>query len=180
MVKPDGGRLMTIRGCSAWVRLVALALAGMTATAAEMPCGDAKSHQFDFWIGDWEVTLRDGGKIVGFNRIMPILDGCVLQENWRGVSGSAGSSLNFYDTGTRRWRQFWVWREGTTLELAGEYRDGRMVLEGDSTEPDGKVVRNRITWFDSGDGSVRQLWEISRNASKTWEVVFDGIYRKRP
>ena len=162
---------------SCMVLAATLACAG--AWAAEPPCGDAMSHQFDFWIGDWEVALQESGKIIGFNRVTPILDGCVLQENWRGVSGSAGSSLNFFDTQAKRWRQFWVWREGTTLELAGEYRDGRMTLEGDSIEPDGKSVRNRITWFDNPDGSVRQLWEISRNAAKTWEVVFDGIYKKK-
>ena len=49
-------------------------------------CADEKkSHQFDFWIGEWEVTA--GGKPAGMNSIQPILDGCVLQENWKGSGG---------------------------------------------------------------------------------------------
>ena len=47
-------------------------------------CSDGdKAHQFDFWIGEWKVTA--GGKPAGNNSIQPILDGCVLQENWVGV-----------------------------------------------------------------------------------------------
>ncbi len=169
-----------------WIRTVngtLVALAAMVTLLAPSAhgagaCAAPQSHQFDFWIGEWEVSLRDGTKVVGFNRILPILDGCVLQENWRGVSESAGSSFNFYDPQRKRWRQLWVWREGTTLELEGGYSDGQMILEGDSIEPDGKSARNRITWFDNADRTVRQFWEISRDGGKTWKPVFDGIYRK--
>jgi hypothetical protein len=147
--------------------------------SAEEACADPRAHQFDFWVGDWEVFNTEGGRRVGTNRITAILDGCVLQERWRGVSGSAGSSLNFFDTERGHWRQFWVWREGTTLELEGEFREGRMILEGDSRARDGSPLRNRITWSANDDGTVRQLWEISGDGAKTWRTEFDGIYRKR-
>ena len=165
-----------------WAMAMVLALPVPALRAASppaaAPCPDPKSHQFDFWIGEWEVTSREGGMIVGRNRIRPILDGCVLQETWTGVSGSAGTSLNFYDTDHKQWRQFWVWREGTTLELQGSFADGRMTMTGNSTEPNGSVLLNRITWFDQGDKTVRQLWETSKDEGKTWQSVFDGIYRK--
>jgi len=150
--------------------------------AAEPPrpvdCAGPKSHQFDFWIGDWEVTAN--GKLAGHNSIRPILDGCVLQETWRGAQGSAGSSFNFYDPQAERWRQFWVWRNGTTLELSGAYREGQMVLEGESRDRDGKPLTHRITWYDNEDGTVRQHWETSRDDGATWETAFDGLYRKKP
>jgi hypothetical protein len=144
--------------------------------AANRGCPDPRAREFDFWIGAWEVRNQDGS-IVGHNRIEPILDRCVLQETWAGASGSAGTSLNFFDTSRNRWRQFWVWREGTTLELEGGLVDGAMVLEGDSVE-DGKPARNRITWANSPDGSVRQLWELSVDGGKSWKTLFDGIYRR--
>lgn len=152
----------------------------MIAAAAERSCGSPKSHEFDFWIGDWDVSNVEGDKAVGRNRIEPILGGCVLQESWNGESGSAGTSLNFFDTQLGRWRQFWVWREGTTLELEGEFRDGRMVLTGESLEPDGKSTLNRITWYDNPDDTVRQQWEISKDRGGRWETIFNGLYRKRP
>jgi hypothetical protein len=140
-------------------------------------CSDDKSHQFDFWIGEWEV--ESGGELAGTNSIRPIVDGCVLQENWRGARGSAGTSLNFYNPHKEKWQQFWVWRNGTTLELEGSFSDGKMVLSGESVNREGKTVRNRITWYDNSDGTVRQHWEYSADGGSSWQTAFDGIYRKK-
>lgn len=166
----------------------ALALASVMTVLAASPgqaagppaCADPRSHEFDFWIGEWVVFNVGNGDPVGRNRIEPILGGCVLQETWAGASGSSGTSLNFFDTQRGRWRQFWVWRQGTTLELEGEYRNGSMVLSGESREPDGKTTLNRITWHNNPDGTVRQQWEISKDGGQRWETIFNGMYRKRP
>lgn len=139
-------------------------------------CSDERSHDFDFWIGTWNVTA--GGQFAGTNAIEPILNGCVLQENWSGVSGSAGSSFNFYNPITKKWHQFWVWRNGTTLELEGGYADGQMMLEGESKTKEGKTVGNRITWYDNSDGTVRQHWQTSTDGGSTWKDAFDGLYSK--
>jgi hypothetical protein len=52
-----------------------------------------------------------------------------------------------------------------------------MVLSGQRPGRDGGMVTNRISWTPAADGSVRQLWEISRDG-ETWETVFDGHYVK--
>ena len=145
---------------------------------AQDPCSSPKSHQFDFWIGDWDVTAQ--GNTAGINRIHPIANGCVLLEQWEGAAGVHGASMNFYNPTTGQWHQFWVWQNGTTLPmLSGEYRDGKMVLEGEQTAKDGQSVHMRITWYDNPDGSVRQHWETSRDGRQTWKTNFDGLYRKR-
>lgn len=141
------------------------------------PCSGESSHQFDFWIGEWDVY--SGEDLAGSNSIQPILDGCVLHENWRGASGNTGTSLNFYNPQTEKWQQFWVWRNGTTLELEGGYADGKMVLEGESLSRSGESIYNRITWFDNEDGTVRQHWEISRDGGESFETAFDGLYKKK-
>ncbi len=157
---------------------LALLVSGPVAAAdPAIPCADEKSHQFDFWIGEWDVMA--GGKQAGTNSIQPILDGCVLQETWSGARGSAGSSFNFYNPTTGKWHQFWVWRNGTTLDVAGEYKDGKMLLVGDGKSRDGKTIRNRITWHDNPDGTVRQHWEKSIDGGKTWKTSFDGLYKKK-
>ncbi|MDX1644330.1 MAG: hypothetical protein R3244_08245 [Thermoanaerobaculia bacterium] len=144
---------------------------------SDSPCSTDKAHQFDFWIGDWEVTTPDG-QVAGRNEIVPLLDGCVLMENWVGTSGSKGTSYNFYNPRKERWQQFWVWQNGTTLETEGGLVDGSMVLEGESLDREGKPVVNRITFYDNPDGTVRQHWEISRDGGETWRTAFDGLYRK--
>jgi hypothetical protein len=150
-----------------------------TPPAAKRPCTAPEFHQFDFWIGTWEVRTPDG-KVAGTNRIEPILDGCVLQESWRGARGLQGTSLNTYVPSTKRWHQTWMDQQGTLLLLDGEFQDGSMVLRGESpsSQKPGVVTQQRITWTPASDGTVRQLWEASEDAGKSWTTVFDGRYSR--
>ena len=158
--------------------LVVMLCAAVSALSAQQKgCSDDKSHEFGVWIGEWEVTA--GEQVAGHNSIQPILGGCVLQEIWSGAKGSAGSSFNFYDPQAKKWRQLWVWRQGTTLELEGDYADGKMVLEGESVDAKGKKVHNRITWYDNPDDTVRQHWEVQSPGDTSWKTSFDGTYRKK-
>ena len=67
--------------------LTALCLSAGTGTAADTPppakkppaCTAAEFHQFDFWVGDWEVTSPQG-KAAGSNHIESVLDGCAISE----------------------------------------------------------------------------------------------------
>ena len=36
------------------------------------------------------------------------------------------------------------------------------------------------TWTPNPDGTVRQHWEISSDAGKSWTTAFDGLYRRAP
>ncbi len=146
-------------------------------TPAAKPCADPAHRQFDFWLGDWDVTTPDG-KAAGHNRITQILGGCALREEWTGKSGTHGTSLNMFDAGARRWRQTWVDDGGTVLLLTGEFEGGKMVLEGDSPAAGGATVRQRITWTPQPGGKVRQLWDSSADGGKSWKVEFDGMYVK--
>jgi hypothetical protein len=148
--------------------------------AARPPaCTSSEHRQFDFWIGDWDVTLPNG-KHAGTNTIRPILGGCVLQENWTGAGGLTGTSYNIYDRNSRRWHQTWVDDQGSLLELNGGFADGRMVLSGEQEAEDSMGVSiQRITWTPTGSDQVRQLWESSTDGGKTWTVQFDGRYRRK-
>jgi hypothetical protein len=148
------------------------------AAAAPAPCAAAVHHQFDFWVGEWVVT--ENGKPAGSNRIERLLDGCALLENWTGVGGSRGRSLNFYDPARKHWQQTWVDSSASSLNLTGGLIDGRMVLNGSGKDPKtGRAQIDRITWTPNRDGSVRQLWDQSFDGGRTWKVLFDGLYRRR-
>lgn len=139
--------------------------------APPAPCADPAHRQFDFWIGEWTVTLPNG-TAAGQNRIESVDRGCVLQEHWISTGGFSGRSLNTYDASRKVWHQTWVDASGTLLLLEGGMRNGKMVLEGEQGG-----ARNRITWSPQTDGSVRQVWESSPDG-KTWTPAFDGLYRK--
>jgi hypothetical protein len=117
---------------------------------------------------------------MGTNRIEKILDGCVVEENWSGVRGLRGKSFNLYTTEDRRWHQTWVDSQGQQLRLSGGLRDGRMVLEGQATQRDGKTVAHRITWERLGDGRIRQHWQTSQDGGAAWSDAFLGFYQRKP
>ncbi len=149
--------------------------------AAPVPtpvCARSEFHQFDFWIGDWEVHAGD--KLAGHSTIAPIAAGCGISENWRSASGTGnGVSYNAWDPVDGHWRQFWISAEGYVLRLQGGLRDGSMVMEGEMPNPQsGHMDKQRITWTPHADGSVRQHWEASADDGKTWASSFDGLYRR--
>ena len=138
-------------------------------------CGAPEHHQFDFWIGEWEVR-SPGGKLLGHNSIRPIAGSCGLLEDWRGEGGSAGMSINTWDADRNAWTQRWV-GAGATLWLEGEFDGERMTLSGRRGTPRGEVL-DRITWTPLADGGVRQHWEVSADGGETWKDLFVGIYSR--
>jgi len=162
---------LLVLGCLAWP-------AAAQSTPSPARCSAPEYRQFDFWVGEWDVTLPDG-KPAGINRIEPILGGCALRESWTGVGGLSGTSYNVYDRSRKVWHQTWVDGQGGLLQLEGGFAGGRMTLEGETVDSAGGKSRQRIVWEPSGEGEVRQLWEASEDGGKTWKVVFDGKYRKR-
>jgi len=147
--------------------------------APAKPCSAPEYRQFDFWIGDWQVTTPDG-RVAGTNTIEPLLGGCALQEHWRGGAGGAGTSLSFYDAASGQWHQTWVSAQGGLLQLDGGIEDGKMVLTGErpSLQDQGTAVLHRISWEQRDADHVHQLWEASSDGGKTWTVVFEGTYTR--
>lgn len=48
--------------------------------SSQKPCTAAESSQFDFWVGDWDLTWNDTSH--GTNKIYKIFDGCTLMGNF--------------------------------------------------------------------------------------------------
>lgn len=145
-----------------------------------LACTAGEHRQFDFWLGEWDVTVPNGNK-AGTNRIQAINGGCALREEWTGASGFTGTSLNAFDAGTGRWHQTWIGSDGILLLLDGGLRDGTMELAGVTAGTDGAKTRHRIRWTPLGGtpARVRQLWESSTDDGKTWVVAFDGVYQRK-
>lgn len=145
------------------------------------PCSDPAYRQFDFWIGEWEVT-NPQGQPAGTNSIQRVLGGCALHESWTSANGTfAGHSYNIYDAASGRWHQTWVDNSGTLLRLDGGFVNGKMVLTGwrPPANPGAMDVFHRISWEKKSDDELRQLWETSPDGGQTWSVAFDGTYRRK-
>lgn len=165
------------------IAVAALFLVGTQRVPAQTPPAPAKScqavehRQFDFWVGRWDVFVASGKK-AGESRVELIADGCALLEEWSGGGGVSGRSLNIYSGGDRRWHQTWVDSSGALLMLTGAFVEHSMVLSmsGPSPSDPKATLEQRITWTPAADGTVRQLWESSTDAGRTWTVLFDGRY----
>jgi hypothetical protein len=144
------------------------------------PCSGPAYHQFDFWLGEWEVQTPKGTP-AGENKVEKILDGCAIRESWTAADGSHGASLTSYDAPASRWTQTFVDDLGMVLVLEGEYRDGRMVLSGQRSGSRGSTILNRIVWTKLEGERIRQRWEQSPDEGRNWTVLFEGLYaRKKP
>ena len=140
-------------------------------------CSTPAHRQFDFWLGDWNVSTPQGAP-AGTNHVERLLEGCALQEHWEASDGSKGTSLSSYDAVGRKWRQTYVDDTGQVLVLEGDFKDGKMVLQGEKTMGRQKSALQRISWQAVAD-KVRQRWDISQDDGKTWSLLFEGVYSKK-
>jgi predicted enzyme related to lactoylglutathione lyase len=136
-------------------------------------------HDFDFWLGSWEVYKYGTDTLVGHSKIESVIDSVGLLENYSVNRGTyRGKSLNKYNPATERWEQYWIDNSGLTLFLSGGLVEGRMVLD-DVEHGDADRGLNRIVWENMENGSVRQTWSMSQDGGSVWKVVFDGEYKMK-
>ena len=155
--------------------LIALTVSAQTPSNVVAPrCASAEHRQFDFWLGEWNVT--QGGKTAGRNTIRSILNGCAISEEWSGTGGFKGNSLNFYNADTKRWHQTWIDSQGQSLALDGQFEAGSMTLQSVAAD---NMPLYRITWTPLPDKSVRQLWQVREASASEWKTLFDGNYSVR-
>ena len=143
------------------------------------PCeGLPEAAQFDFWLGHWEVRGADGA-VLGESRVSRDEGGCVVREEWQSTAGGSGTSMSVYLPSRGQWRQVWVGSGGNHFDIVGGLVDGEMHLEGtvEYFDPE-NVVAFRSVWAIGAGGRVRQRMEQFDLVSQTWELWFDGFYRR--
>src|SRR6266511_347176 len=137
-------------------------------------------RQFDFLLGDWALVGADRKKSAA-DKVVQVLGGCALQENWTGVKCGQALSFSAYDPATRHWHQTLIDDGGAVLKIEGEFADGKMILIGQrpSQKEKGVTITHRIAWTPLQDHRVKQIWENSTNGGRTWRLVSEGTYVPR-
>ena len=143
------------------------------------PCTAPEYRQFDFWLGDWAVEAP-AGQPAGTNLVTSEQSGCLLVEHWSSTAPATqtGTSFNFYDRRDKKWHQIYLDNSGDMgafPPMAGEFRDGKMVLLTDSAV----TPLFRWTWAQIAPGKVTQVAEQSTDGGKTWMVTWDSVYIKK-
>ncbi len=120
------------------------------------PCSAPEIKQFDFWVGEWNLTWAD--TLHGTNLIEKIMDGCTLQENFYDPRMKyVGKSWSVYNPNKKEWQQTWVDNSGGYIALTGGKVGDSMVLTTQKTAtPTGKI-KSRMVYYNIKPQSFIQL-----------------------
>jgi hypothetical protein len=136
------------------------------------------SRQFNFWLGEWDLTWQDGGR--GTNSIRAILDGNVIFESFDASPTDTfkGMSFSVFNLALGKWQQTWVDNRGNYLDFVGTYLDGKMTLERVVTLAE-KTIKQRMVFYNITDTSLDWIWERSEGQGAAWEPLWQIHYQRR-
>jgi hypothetical protein len=178
-----GGSLQSLAGeADADARTVTAAVTELGSFAvargpSESSCTDPEYRQFDFWVGEWNVTAagQPPGSPPTPSDITLEESGCAVFENF---GQGAGRSINVYNPGDGLWHQTFIFSIGQRFVLTGGMEGEAMVLSRSFPgAPAGSF--DRWTWTQLSEGRVRQLQEVSTDGGVTVQARFDGTYVPR-
>ena len=147
--------------------------------APPAPCQAPEAGQFDFWLGEWDLTWGEDGK--GRNVITRVLGDCVIEENFDGTPSTplVGRSYSVYNVRTGRWHQTWVDNQGGYLDFVGGLgSEGRMILSRDAMV-EGQPIQQRMVWYNISEDAFDWNWERSDDGGETWQVQWTIRYVRR-
>lgn len=141
--------------------------------AQNLNSAQSHHHDFDFWIGNWDVYKYGTDTLVGLSNISPTLNHKVIEEKYQSVNYPyKGTSNNIFNAQEERWEQYWVDNSGLALHIVGGLKEGKMVLSNCAD-----LNCNKIVWSPNSDKTVRQEWFQSKDNGANWTKIFDGHYK---
>ncbi len=147
---------------------VAAQSVGAQSDSTEQACSAPQASQFDFWIGNWELTWGDSLK--GTNIITKELDGCVIHEHFSdSLAKFYGRSYSVFNPTKGIWQQTWVDNQGNYMEFEGGFENGKMALGRSFIGPKGKTVMQQMIFSNISDSSLDWSWESSLDGGKNWK-----------
>ncbi len=153
----------------------------LTSSAPAFSQSTADSTWLDFWVGHWELSWEDGDGQTGLgeNVIERILDGKVIQENFKATSGKLqgffGKSMSVFNPRNQTWRQAWTDNQGSYFSFLGATEGNKKVFK---TTPCDDGLIQRMVFYNITSNSLTWDWESSTDGGKNWTLQW-RIYYKR-
>ncbi len=161
-------------------KLRALTDNGAVTSQRPAGCGASEQRQFDFWLGEWDVSETGAAAVEAESSITLHDQGCVILEYWRPFQGASGHSINGYDKAAKIWRQTWIDATGRITAYGGTMLDGTLYLDNLTAETSGAAAGRRRMNFRAIDANtVRQWGELLDEKSGKWSIAWDLTYRRR-
>ena len=174
MAKPDA-----MKKCIAFILLLVAHNTFAQNNAPQKPCSSPQASQFDFWIGDWELTWNDTSH--GTNKVLKIMDGCTVHENFYDPSMKySGSSWSVYNIQRKIWQQTWVDNMGGYIELTGKYENNEMILTTAPRKlPAGAEIISRMVFYNISPHKFDWRWESTKDNGATWQTNWLIHYKRK-
>ena len=137
------------------------------------PCTSAEVKAFDFQVGVWEEV--NGTSV---HTVEKALDGCIIQELWKGGSLNDAIALKSYDKGTQRWYLSWVSSALIHQFWEGRNEDGQWRFYR-NWMLDGKPMVSRTYWNATTADRLERIVEQSRDGGKTWTPHVRVLYQRK-
>jgi hypothetical protein len=147
---------------------------------AQQPCSaEPHSHDFDFWIGEWDVYQTGTKTLVGHSGVQSISGGCAILENWNDTKDHTGKSINYYNPATGKWEQDWIGSGGGPQRyLNGEYKNDVMTFTYENIA-NGKKITGNFKFYNMSKDTVRQYQDMNNDDGKTVTVSYDLTYVRK-
>jgi len=146
----------------------------------------APEEYFDFWLGEWNLHWYqpDSSKSTGYNRVVKILDGRVVQENFVSHSQQQGiplkgMSLSVYNGRTKKWHQAWADNQGSYLNFIGRLEGDKRIFSTSRSGPDGRLIMYRMVFTDINQDSFTWNWEASEDDGASWQLHWQIFYQRK-
>jgi hypothetical protein len=152
-------------------------------STAPATCDTPRHHEFDFWLGDWQVFDGTNNQLVAYDHIEKHSEGCIIEQQLTFVTDMyrrpglkhrlAGMSISRFDG--EQWVQMWADNQWGAILMRGALdAAGSMVLVTaiPSRNRDVKLVHE-----NRADGTVRILQYVAPAGSGKWVQYGDLIYR---
>ncbi len=147
------------------------------------PCaGEPNRHDFDFWIGEWDVYQTGTQQLVGHSSVQSMSGACAILENWTSTQANTGKSFNYYDESVGKWEQDWLGAGGPSDRQRfynGVYENGIMHFTFETKDAQGNKQTGNFRFYNIDKDTVRQYSELSSDGGKTYQVSYDFTYIRK-
>lgn len=134
--------------------------------------------QFDFWVGEWELSWSDS--VRGSNLVTREMNGFVISEHFNNPANQyMGWSWSVYDTLAGKWKQTWVDNQGAYLDFVGGMQDDKMILERSYVNSAGKLLKQRMIFYNISKNNFDWDWESSADGGTNWKSNWKIHYQRK-
>ncbi|MEO1526658.1 MAG: M56 family metallopeptidase [Planctomycetota bacterium] len=139
----------------------------------EPPRG-GESARLNFLEGRWDVFYQD--QQIAETEFSFEKSGRMLREDWTSTDGPTAQGITFFDPSIGKWKMTFVDWKGTITELAGDWKQGKLALDGVRTLATGDQEPIRMILEQTGQDRLQS--SCFSKSSEDWQLEYTIHHRR--